>query len=104
MTTSSLSGRTALVTGAASGIGRAVCERLADAGARVIALDLQADGAREVASSVGGEAVAADLADLGGLDDLGLGGREIDILVNNAGIQHVAPIEEFDPETFERIH
>jgi 3-hydroxybutyrate dehydrogenase len=99
-----LSSRTALVTGAASGIGRAVAARLAADGASVLLLDRDEAGAREAASAVGGEHLVADLTDADSIDALGLPGRGIDILVNNAGIQHVAPVEEFDPETFARIH
>jgi 3-hydroxybutyrate dehydrogenase len=100
-----LSGRTALVTGGASGIGRAVAGRLAELGAHVLVLDRDEAGAEQVASAVGGEPLVADLADRGSIDRLGLG-RDVraDILVNNAGIQHVAPIEEFDPDRFELIH
>jgi 3-hydroxybutyrate dehydrogenase len=101
---SSLSGRTALVTGAASGIGRAVAARLVADGAEVLLLDRDESGARQAASDVGGEALVADLGVAGSLDALGLGDRGIDILVNNAGIQHVAPIEEFDPDRFAQIH
>ncbi len=96
-----LVGKTALVTGAASGIGRAVAERLAAAGASVLVLDRDEAGAKEVASDIGGDALVADLADGASIDALGIGvDRPVDILVNNAGIQHVAPIEEFDPERF----
>ncbi|MCW2818937.1 MAG: 3-hydroxybutyrate dehydrogenase [Marmoricola sp.] len=101
---SGLSGRTALVTGAASGIGRAVAARLAEAGAEVILLDRDEAGAREAAAEVGGEALTADLGDHAAIADLGLRERGIDVLVNNAGIQHVAPIEDFDPERFALIH
>jgi 3-hydroxybutyrate dehydrogenase len=102
---SELRGRTALVTGGASGIGRAVAQSLAAAGADVLVLDRDASGAEEVAAAVGGEHLVADLSDPATLDDLGLGTeRRIDILVNNAGIQHVAPVEEFDPERFALIH
>jgi 3-hydroxybutyrate dehydrogenase len=95
-----LDGRTALVTGAASGIGRAVAGRLAAAGAEVVALDRDEAGAKEVAHEVGGEPLVADLADPGVVDTLGL---DADICVNNAGLQHVAPVEEFDPERFALI-
>jgi len=99
-----LAGRTALVTGGASGIGRAVSARLAEAGARVLVLDRDEAGAKEVASQVGGEHLVADLSDAGSIEALGLG-RDVraDILVNNAGVQHVAPVEEFDPERFALI-
>jgi 3-hydroxybutyrate dehydrogenase len=95
-----LSGRTALVTGGARGIGRACVARLAAAGADVVVLDLDADGARAVAAEHGGRAVPADLSDLASLDALDL---RADILVNNAGLQHVAPLESFPPDRFSLI-
>jgi len=99
-----LSAHTALVTGGASGIGRAVARRLAADGARVLVLDRDAAGAEQVADEVAGEPLTADLSDGDAIDALDLGGRGIDILVNNAGLQHVAPVEEFDPDRFELIH
>ncbi len=95
-----LSGRTALVTGGASGIGRACAERLAAAGARVWVVDLNGDAAKEVAAELGGEPLALDLSDLAAIDRLEVAA---DILVNNAGLQHVAPLEDFPPETFGQI-
>src|SRR5690349_18955851 len=96
-----LAGRTALVTGGASGIGRAVAARLADTGAHVLVLDRDEDGAARVARDVGGDHLVADLSDGASIDALGLGTEvRADILVNNAGVQHVAPVEEFDPERF----
>ncbi len=92
-----LSGRTALVTGGASGIGRACAVRLAADGARIVVLDRDADGARAVADELGGDAIVVDLSEPAGLDDLNL---EADILVNNAGLQHVDRTEDFPPETF----
>ncbi len=95
-----LSGRSALVTGGASGIGRACAQRLARAGAEVIVLDLDADGAERVATQLGGRAVQADLSDPRVLDGLQVAA---DIVINNAGLQHVAPIEEFPPDRFALI-
>ena len=95
-----LTGRSALVTGAASGIGRACAERLARAGAVVTVLDLNGDAAREVAGEIGGEAMQADLSDYGVLDGLEI---EADIVVNNAGLQHVAAMQDFPPERFSTI-
>jgi 3-hydroxybutyrate dehydrogenase len=92
-----LSGRTALVTGGASGIGRACAVRLAAAGAAVLVADRDEAGAKEVAAEVGGRALVVDLADLDAIDGLDV---SADILVNNAGVQHVAPVQEFPPETF----
>lgn len=100
-----LTGRAAVVTGGASGIGRAVALRLAAAGADVLVLDRDEAGAKEVAGDVGGDHLVVDLSEPGAIEGLGLGTeRRVDILVNNAGIQHVAPVEEFDPERFALIH
>jgi len=98
--TGELAGRTAVVTGAAGGIGRACARRLADAGAHVIVVDISADGAKEAADEAGGEFLVADLSDPDVVDTLRL---TADIVVNNAGLQHVAPVHEFPPEEFARI-
>ncbi|WP_285774827.1 3-hydroxybutyrate dehydrogenase [Microtetraspora sp. NBRC 13810] len=95
-----LTGRRALVTGGARGIGRACAQRLAAAGAEVVIADLHRDAAEEVAREIGGIAQAADLADPAAIDRLDC---SVDILVNNAGLQHVAPLTEFPPELFSRI-
>jgi 3-hydroxybutyrate dehydrogenase len=105
MTTPSLSaplaGRTALVTGAASGIGVAVARRMAADGATVLAVDLDEAGVKALAQEVAGiEPVTCDLSDLDAVDALP---AEVDVLVNNAGLQHVAPLPDFDPQRFSAI-
>jgi 3-hydroxybutyrate dehydrogenase len=93
-----LGGRTAVVTGGGSGIGRACALRLAKEGAAVVVLDRDETAAAKVAMEIGGaRAIALDLTDLDAIDGLDI---DADIVVNNAGIQHVAPIEDFPPETF----
>jgi 3-hydroxybutyrate dehydrogenase len=99
--TNPLDGRTALVTGGAGGIGTAVARAMADAGAKVHVVDIDLDAARAVADDIGGWAHHADLTDPGDIDRLP---AEVDILVNNAGLQHVAPLPEFPPEMFQRLH
>jgi 3-hydroxybutyrate dehydrogenase len=89
------------VTGGASGIGAAVAALLAERGAGVTVLDRDEEGAAKVAARIGGDSLGIDLTDGAAIDALDV---RADILVNNAGIQHVAPIEEFDPEQFALIH
>ncbi len=92
-----LSGRTALVTGGASGIGAACARDLADRGAVVTVADIDDVGAKSMAQEVGGKAWDVDLSDVGSLETLRL---ETDILVNNAGIQSIASIPDFPPDRF----
>ncbi|MFI1534812.1 3-hydroxybutyrate dehydrogenase [Streptomyces anandii] len=100
-----LGGRTALVTGAAGGIGRACALRLAAAGAKVRAVDRDAEGLEALAARSGPlagtlEAHVLDLTDLDAAEQVAAG---TDVLVNNAGIQLVRPIEEFPPEVFHTV-
>jgi 3-hydroxybutyrate dehydrogenase len=93
--------RGALVTGAASGIGRAIAERLAADGMRVLAVDLEPDEGGP------GEPFAADLTtregNRGAVDAaLGRFGR-LDVVVANAGFQHVAPIDEFPEDRWDGL-
>ncbi|MBB0243499.1 3-hydroxybutyrate dehydrogenase [Streptomyces alkaliphilus] len=95
-----LDGRTAVVTGAAGGIGRACALHLAAAGATVRAVDRDADGLRRLADEAPVEPLVADLTDLEAAERAGAGA---DILVNNAGVQLVRPLEEFPPERFDHM-
>ncbi|MGP4056473.1 3-hydroxybutyrate dehydrogenase [Mycobacterium sp. 4D054] len=91
------SGRTALVTGGAGGIGAACARALADQGVTVTVADIDDAGAKAVAEEIGGTAWALDLLDVDALANLAL---DVDILVNNAGIQNINPITEFPPDKF----
>ncbi len=99
--TTDTSARTAIVTGAASGIGRAVADRLTADGMNVLAVDLKPD------PDGPGIPFQADLTDTQANEAavneaLNRFGR-IDVVVANAGIQHVAPIEEFPVERWQTI-
>jgi 3-hydroxybutyrate dehydrogenase len=103
-----LGGRTALVTGAAGGIGRACALRLAAAGAEVRAVDRDAAGLAELSRQAerGGElagTVVPHVVDLTDLDAAERAAAGTDVLVNNAGLQLVRPIEEFPPEVFHTV-
>ena len=98
-----LEGRVALVTGAASGIGKAIAKRFAQEGARVVIAALSFDAASAAARELGGDdralAVAMDVTDEAAVNAgvaravAAYGG--IDVLVSNAGIQIVHPLEDF---------
>lgn len=95
-----LRGRRALVTGGASGIGAACAREFATVGAHVIVADIDGEAAEALAADIGGEAWHVDLSDVGALAENRL---DVDILVNNAGVQHVSPIEDFEPKRFSFI-
>ena len=107
-----LDNKVALVTGAASGIGRAIELRYAAEGAAVVIADLQYAGAQAVAAEIersGGKALALamDVTDEqavnGGIDRIVSTFGRIDILVSNAGIQIVHPLEDFSFEEWRRM-
>jgi NAD(P)-dependent dehydrogenase (short-subunit alcohol dehydrogenase family) len=102
-------GKTAVVTGAASGIGKATCLRLASEGATVIAADIDAAGGAELAATSNGKIIfkqtdVCDVAAIKALMDFAAettGG--IDVVFNNAGAAgDRAPIDEIDPEGWDR--
>lgn len=100
---------TAVVTGGASGIGKATCEVLAREGYLVIVADRDELGARAVADACGGFAFAVDVADEGSVATLFSRafetlGERIDALVTCAGIADVTPFHEAGPAAFRRMH
>ncbi|WP_433758808.1 3-hydroxybutyrate dehydrogenase [Nocardia sp. CA-135398] len=97
---SELTGRSALITGGASGIGAACARELAARGATVTIADIDDVGAKALASEIDGKAWAVDLLDVAALEKLTL---DVDILVNNAGVQSINPIEDFPPERFRNL-
>jgi 3-hydroxybutyrate dehydrogenase len=92
-----LDGRRALITGGAGGIGAACARELAGRGATVTIADVDDVAAKKLADELGGRAWAVDLLDVGALETERL---DVDILVNNAGVQHIDPIEDFEPDRF----
>jgi 3-hydroxybutyrate dehydrogenase len=107
-----LENQVAVITGAASGIGREIANTFAGAGARIAILDLDADGADRAALAInraGGRAIAmavdvtseaqVDAAMASVLEAFGT----LDVLVSNAGIQIVAPLEEFAFADWKRL-
>lgn len=99
-------GKVAVVTGAASGLGKAIAERLAAEGAQVVVADVSDKGA-QVAQDLNGLFVQGDIArraDCKALIDAALAHYgSVHILVNNAGFQHVAPLEAFPEDMWDSM-
>ena len=112
--TDMLKGKTALVTGSTSGIGKGIAEALAAQGCNVVlngfgdAAEIEARR-RALSASAGVEVTyhGADMTRPGEIADMMAAAKDrfgaVDILVNNAGIQHVAPVEDFPAEIWDRI-
>ncbi|MDE3175404.1 MAG: L-iditol 2-dehydrogenase [Pseudomonadota bacterium] len=105
-----LTGKIALITGAARGIGKAIAERYVKEGAKVVIADLNLPGAQAVAAELGANAFAIklDITDQASIDAAiaqtvaKFGG--LDILVNNAGLFDLAPIVEITRESYRRVY
>lgn len=104
----SLAGKTAVVTGGGSGIGRAVVKRFAERGARVVVLDIAAAAAGEsveLARAEGAEAVAVE-CDVGDATSVAAAfrGREVDILVNSAGVSHIGTLASTEEAALDHLY
>jgi 3-hydroxybutyrate dehydrogenase len=107
-----LNDKTAIVTGAGSGIGQAIANHLASAGARVVIADLNEKAAAETAGQIesrGGKALAVgcNVADEKSVNDMVAKAiskfSSADIIVNNAGLQFISKIEEFPLEKWNQL-
>ena len=107
-----LTGRTAIVTGGGSGIGRACCRKLAEYGAEVVAADINPEGAQKTADALKAEgkkayAVSLNVADLDSVKALmktvKARSGHIDILVNSAGILDSTRLSEMTVERWDRM-
>jgi rhamnulose-1-phosphate aldolase/alcohol dehydrogenase len=106
-----LAGRVALVTGAASGIGRAIAERLATEGACVVVTDIDADGAEKVAAELGTErafAIELDVSVEAAVDaaflDAAVRFGSVDIVVNNAGFARSNALVDTSVDEWDQLH
>jgi 3-hydroxybutyrate dehydrogenase len=107
-----LEGRTAYVTGSASGIGLEIARAFAQEGAKVVISDLNKESSEQVAANLIEEGYQALAAPCDVTDETAFKNSlerayetfgSIDILVNNAGLQYVSPLEEFPTEKFELL-
>ena len=104
-----LAGKSALVTGGGSGIGRAIAVRLADEGAQVTILEARADAAEDTALQIreaGGDAraVVADVSNTESMRAAFENVEKLDLLVNNAGISHVGNVLNTTPDDLDRVY
>jgi 2-hydroxycyclohexanecarboxyl-CoA dehydrogenase len=107
--TPALKGRTAIVTGAARGIGRAIAEGMHAVGADVVIADIAGEAAEATAAELGGTAIAveADVSHAASVEAMVTRAHEafgrIDVLVNNAGVDKAVPILDMDEAEWDRL-
>jgi 2-keto-3-deoxy-L-fuconate dehydrogenase len=104
-----LAGKQAVVTGGGSGIGRAICLRLAGEGAEVAILEARPEAGEETAAAIraaGGRAgvIAADVANTESMRAAFAQVGRLDLLINNAGIAHIGSVLTTTPEDLDRIY
>ncbi|HEX2396806.1 MAG TPA: SDR family NAD(P)-dependent oxidoreductase [Solirubrobacteraceae bacterium] len=97
-----ISGRSALVTGATGGLGKAICRELAHRGARIIMSGRRAEVLEPLARELGARPVVCDLADRDELWSLLSDVGEVDILVANAGVPADGLVDEYTPDQIDR--
>ncbi len=105
-----LENKTAVVTGAASGLGKAIVEKFLEEGSKVIIVDINEDAGRELSEKLGSStlAVSADVGDASSIENLKKSLTEsfkkVDIVVNNAGVTHLpTPLDEVTEDDFDRV-
>ena len=103
-----LKGKTAIVTGAASGFGQGIAARFIAEGAQVMIADINGDAADKVAKDLGGVPQQVDVADNSSVQAMAQAALDqfghVDILINNAGITHLPmPMEDVSEDEFDRV-
>ena len=105
-----LKGKTAIVTGGASGFGEGIVRKFLDEGARVVIADINIDAANRLADEVGKDAIAVYVDVTSGASvellrtDIKKSFDRIDIVINNAGVTHLpAALDEVSEEDFDRV-
>ncbi|MHB1103754.1 MAG: SDR family oxidoreductase [Devosia sp.] len=103
-----LSGKTAIVTGGASGFGAGIVKKFVAEGARVMIADINGDAAKALADEFGALARQVDVSKAESVDAMAVAALaafgSLDILVNNAGVSHLpAPMEEISEADFDRV-
>ena len=105
-----LENKTAVVTGAASGLGKAIVEKFLEEGSKVIIVDINKDAGRELSENLGSKtlALSADVGDAKSVENLQksilASFDKVDVVVNNAGVTHLpTPLDEVTEEDFDRV-